>query len=174
MGGKRLDPPAHIFNNVWMLDLTTLVWTIVFSPETPENTLPGTDIRVIPEPRYFHTARNHRNESIVVFGGLSPAIEESSGERCVDDLAIFELVRREWRIPKIPQGAEVPPKRYAHVAAISRDRLIIAGGELRSNGMKSTPENLLDLHVFDIPTEKWIYKRTFGTAEDHIGYYRSV
>jgi len=174
IGGKRLDPPAQIFNNVWMLDLTTLVWTIVFSPDTPDNTLPGTDIRVIPEPRYFHTASNHRNESIVVFGGLSPAIEESSGERCVDDLAVFDLARREWRIPRIPQGAELPPKRYAHVAAISRDRLIIAGGELRSNGMKSTPENLLDLHVFDIPTEKWIFKRTFGTAEDHIGYYRSV
>ena len=172
MGGKRLDPPSHIFNNVWVLDLNTLVWTLAFSAE-PVNGAPSED-RVIPEPRYFHTASNYKNESIIIFGGLSPAIEEGSGERCLDDLAIFDLAKREWRIPVIAETTELPPKRYAHVATISKNRLVIAGGELRFNGMKSSPENLLDLHVFDIPTEKWVHKRTFGTAEDHIGYYRSV
>lgn len=172
MGGKRLDPPSHIFNNVWMLDLTTLVWTLIFSVEPANGATPHD--RVIPEPRYFHTASNYKNESIVVFGGLSPASEEGGGERCLDDLAIFDLSKREWRIPVMTEGKDFPPKRYAHVATISRDRLVIAGGELRHNGMKSSPENLLDLHVFDIPTEKWVHKRTFGTAEDHIGYYRSV
>jgi leucine-zipper-like transcriptional regulator 1 len=171
MGGKRLDPPSQIFNNVWMLDLSTLVWSMVFSAE---ETAKSTEGVIIPEPRYFHTASNHRNESIIVFGGLSPASEEGGRERCLDDLAIFDLTKREWRIPKFPDGLQVPPKRYAHVATISRDRLVIVGGELRSNGMKSSPENLLDLHVFDIPTETWVHSRAFGTQEDHIGYYRSV
>ena len=171
MGGKRLDPPSQIFNNVWMLDLSTLVWSMVFSAEEAAN---STENVVIPEPRYFHTASNHKNESIIVFGGLSPAAEDGGGERCLDDLAIFDLTKREWRIPKFPEGLKMPPKRYAHVATISRDRLVIAGGELRFNGMKSSPENLLDLHVFDIPTETWVHSRSFGTQEDHIGYYRSV
>src|SRR5438034_7428415 len=30
------------------------------------------------------------------------------------------------------------------------------------------------MHVFDIPTEKWVFKRTIGAADDHIGFYRSV
>jgi Galactose oxidase, central domain len=170
IGGKRLDPPSHIFNNVWMLDLTTLVWSLIFSPDTVN----ATAETEFPEPRYFHTATNYKNEAIIVFGGLSPGGEGSAGERCLDDIAFFDLTKREWRIPKFAEGTQLPPKRYAHVAAISRDRLVIAGGELRFNGTKSSPENLLDLHVFDIPTEKWVHNRTFGTAEDHIGYYRSI
>ena len=172
MGGKRLDPPSQIFNDVWMLDLSTLVWSLVFSADEANGDSSGNI--VVPEPRYFHTASNYKNESIIVFGGLSPANEESAGERCLDDLAIFDLTKREWRIPKFPEGIPVPPKRYAHVATISKDRLVIVGGELRHNGMKSSPENLLDLHVFDIPTETWVHSRSFGTQEDHIGYYRSV
>jgi leucine-zipper-like transcriptional regulator 1 len=165
IGGKTLDPPT-IFSNVWCLDLTTLVWTLVFSlPTTTDSEI------VVPEPRYFHTASNYRNESIIIFGGLSP--EDGTGERCLDDIIVFDLTKREWRIP-VTEGMEVPRKRYAHVATISRDRLVIAGGESRYHGMKSTPENLLDLHVYDIPTGSWVYNRTFGTEEDHIGYYRSV
>ena len=171
MGGKRLDPPSQIFNNVWMLDLSTLVWTLIFNADEASNS----ENIVVPEPRYFHTASNHKNESIIIFGGLGPANEESNtGERCLDNLAIFDLAKKEWRIPKFSEGIPVPPKRYAHVAAISRDRLVIVGGELRHNGMKSSPENLLDLHIFDIPAETWVHSRAFGTQEDHIGYYRSV
>ena len=167
-----MDPPSQIFINVWILDLTTLVWSLVFSADATSGEA-GSSV-VVPEPRYFHTASNYKNESIIIFGGLSPAAEDGNGERCLDDLAIFDLTKREWRIPTITGGLPLPPKRYAHVAAVSRDRLVIAGGELRFNGTKSSPENLLDLHIFDIPAEKWVNKRTFGTAEDHIGYYRSV
>lgn len=172
IGGKKLDPPSQIFSNVWVLDLTTLVWALIFSADT-QNGEPEESV-VVPEPRYFHTASNHKNESIIIFGGLGPATEDGGGERCLDNLAIFDLAKGEWRVPKFTDSMTVPPKRYAHVATISRDRLVIAGGELRFNGMKSSPENLLDLHVFDIPTEKWVHKRAFGTVEDHIGYYRSI
>lgn len=155
-----------IFNNVWVLDLPTLVWSLLFSP-------PGNESDVVaPEPRYFHTASNYKDESVIIFGGLSP--EDGTGERCLDDIAIFDLIKRQWRVPVMSEGVEIPRKRYAHVATISRDRLVVAGGETRFNGMKSTPQNLQDLHVFDVPTETWVFSRTFGTEEDHIGYYRSV
>jgi hypothetical protein len=168
MGGKKL--PSHIFNNVWMLDLKTLIWSLIFTTEPPNDTtlIEGT---VIPEPRYFHTACNYKNQSIIVFGGLGPPEEEAKGERCLDDLAIFDLSTRKWRIPQ--SGTQAPPARYAHVAAISRDRLVITGGELRFVGKRSY-ENLSDMHVFDIPTEKWVYQRALGAVDDHIGYYRSV
>ena len=168
MGGKKL--PSQIFNNVWMLDLKTLIWSLIFATDPPNDTT-ITEDTVIPEPRYFHTASNYKNQSIIVFGGLGPPEEEAKGERCLDDLAIFDLSTRKWRIPQL--DTEVPPARYAHVATISRDRLVIAGGELRFVGKKSY-ENLSDMHVFDIPTEKWMYERSLGSADDHVGYYRSV
>ena len=179
IGGKKLGEPSYIFNNVWMLDLSTLVWSLIFSADQKNNKGSSLSVdKVIPEARYFHTASNY-HESIIIFGGLGPArdgdeIADGASEGCLADLAIFDLVSREWKIPTMPEGMEVPPARYAHVATISRDRLVIAGGERRAGGIKSTPQHLLDLHVFDLLTEKWIYKRPFGTANDHIGYYRSV
>src|SRR5438552_135925 len=154
-----------------MLDLSTLVWSLIFSADSQSTTSEST---VIPEPRYFHTATNYKNEAIFVFGGLGPPEEESTGERCLDDMAIFDLGTRQWRIPSMSApGMEIPPARYAHLAAISRDRLVIAGGELRFSGRKSY-QNLSDMHVFDIPTEQWVFKRTIGAADDHVGFYRSV
>lgn len=173
IGGKKLDPPTQIFNSVWMLDLVTLKWELVFSPDSSNGSSASAN-KVAPGPRYFHTASNYKNELIIIFGGLSPSTDEGSGERCIDELAMFDLAKREWHIPKFPDGSELPPKRYAHVATVCRDRLVIAGGELRNNGMKSSPENLIDLHVFDIPSETWVHSRSFGTKEDPIGYYRSI
>jgi hypothetical protein len=180
IGGKKLGEPSYIFNNVWMLDLSTLVWSLVFSADQKINRSSSTSVdKVIPEARYFHTASNYRNEAIIIFGGLGPArdvdeIADGASEGCLSDLAIFDLARQEWRIPTVPEGMEGPPARYAHVATISRDRLVIGGGERRAGGIKSTPQHLLDLHVFDLLKERWIHKRPFGTANDHIGYYRSV
>lgn len=177
MGGKKL--PSQIFNNMWMLDLATLVWTLIWSPEqkqpsphgSPTSTEPPT---VIPESRYFHTATNYKNEALVIFGGLGPPEEESKGERCLDDLVIFDLTTRTWRTPSpATPNTEKPAARYAHVASISRDRLVIAGGELRYVGKKAY-ENLSDMHIFDLLSEKWVHKRTLGGTDDHIGYYRSV
>jgi hypothetical protein len=186
MGGKKL--PSQIFNNMWMLDLSTLVWTMIWSPPNqkpqrisdppPSPTTTTTTAEpspIIPEPRYFHTASNYKNEALVIFGGLGPPEEESKGERCLDDLMIFDLATRTWRAPAPPSptNTDRPPARYAHIAAISRDRLVIAGGELRYVGKKAY-ENLTDMHVFDFLSEKWVYKQSFGGADDHIGYYRSV
>lgn len=153
-----------------MLDLWTLEWSLIFPPQGDV----ALEDLVSPEPRYFHTANNYRNELIIVFGGLGrPASEPGETECCLDDMCIFDLKSRLWRIPKATQGMEVPGKRYAHIATINRDRLVIAGGEFRNPGAK-IPENLYDLHVFDIPTEKWVHKRVLGVGDDHIGYYRSV
>ena len=180
MGGKKL--PSQIFNTMWMLDLSTLVWTMIWSPDQRQHLQTSQDTPssasesspFIPEPRYFHTASNYKNEALVIFGGLGPPEEESKGERCLDDLVIFDLATRTWRAPAPSSAnAERPAARYAHVASINRDRLVAAGGELRYAGKKAY-ENLTDIHVFDLLSEKWVHKRSLGGAGDHIGYYRSV
>jgi leucine-zipper-like transcriptional regulator 1 len=158
---------------VWMLDLSTLKWELVFALDETNSSTSSVN-KVTPEPRYFHTANNYKNEVILIFGGLSPSTEDGGGERCIDNLAIFDLSKREWHIPKFEEETSVPTKRYAHVATVCRDRLVIAGGETRGHGRKSSPEPLLDIHVFDILSEKWVHSRPFGTKEDPIGYYRSV
>ena len=153
-----------------MLDLKTLIWSLIFNSESPTNDTSTAENIIIPEPRYFHTASNYKNESIIIFGGLG-APNDPKFEESLDDLAIFDLNTRQWRIPSTAIGIGVPTARYAHVAAISKDRLVIVGGELRG---REKSENLSDMHVFDIPTEKWVHKRNFGGGDDHIGYYRSV
>jgi len=168
-----MDPPSQIVMSVWMLDLITLKWELVFSADEANGSSTSVN-KISPEPRYFHTASNYKNEAIFVFGGLGPGSEEGGGERCIDELAIFDLTKREWYIPKFGEGTQIPTKRYAHVATVCRDRLVIAGGETRDHGRKSSPEVLNDLYVFDIPSERWVHNRSFGNKDDPIGYYRSV
>jgi hypothetical protein len=153
-----------------MLDLKTLKWTLIFNSESPANNASTSENIIIPEPRYFHTATNYKDESIIIFGGLG-APNDPKFEESLDDLAIFDLNTRQWRIPSTAIGIGVPTARYAHVATINRDRLVVIGGEFRG---REKSDNLSDMHVFDIPSEKWVHKRNFGGGDDHIGYYRSV
>lgn len=152
----RLVSSRSLTTDIYALDLETLVWSKV-AVEGPTQ----------PAPRYFHSANAH-GSSIVIFGGMSSPSTAGEGEglSVLDDVAVFDTVARRWTLAT---GATVAGQglrpRYAHLSAVSGDRLVVVGGQDVDNGY------LEDAAVFDLTRLAW-----GGTSPiaGQCGAYRSL
>ncbi|OBZ82139.1 Protein ral2 [Choanephora cucurbitarum] len=154
----RLATSRTMTNYLYILDLTTLSWTQHIPP--PDSDRP-------PKARYFHSASVH-NDQLIIFGGMghsSRMSSDSNGLLVLDDIAIFDIQTMCWTQPTIPPSLYSPQARYAHLSAITEDRLVVMGGQDLEN-------NYLDqINVLNLQTMEWEQATLF---EKHVGAYRSI
>lgn len=90
-------------------------------------------------------------------------------ELCVlNDVRLFDLTARRWLpAPQTLATSDhlVPRARYAHLSAITADRLFIIGGQDFYNTW------LDDVCVYDLLGKAWVLRREY---DRHCGTYRSV
>ncbi|KIK26784.1 hypothetical protein PISMIDRAFT_94478 [Pisolithus microcarpus 441] len=158
--GGRLVTERRTVSDLYVFDLETFVWKKIESFEDDD----------IPEPRYFH-----RNDQLVIFGGMGNVPNSTSVEDlCVlNDIRFLDLSTMHWLpalstngIPR-DSGSEtlLPKPRYAHLSSVTADRLFIIGGQDLSNMW------LDDVCVYDLLGKVWVQR---GTFPHHCGTYRSV
>ncbi|CAG8589286.1 160_t:CDS:2, partial [Paraglomus occultum] len=149
----RLVSSRKMTNDLYILDLETFIWTkIVDNSET------------LPNGRYFHSANIHK-KSIVFFGGMGYA-RNGGEELCVlDDVVIYNIETFTWHYPEIKPSHSAPKPRYAHLAAITANKLLVIGGQDMSN------HYIEEINVLDLDEMTWTISRSF---DKHCGAYRSI
>ncbi|CEP15794.1 hypothetical protein [Parasitella parasitica] len=155
--GGRLVSSRQMTNDLYTLDMDTLVWTLHAAPES--------DSPPPPRPRYFHSC-NLFGRSLVVFGGMSYSIRRSSQNLCaLDDVCLLDLDSMTWKYPDVQPSIYTPQARYAHLAVCAADKLVIMGGQDMSNLY------INETSVFDLTTAEWIHG---GSLVRQYGAYRAV
>ncbi|CAG8702695.1 8413_t:CDS:1 [Dentiscutata erythropus] len=149
----RLVSSRRMTNELYVLDLCTFVWTRIYDTE-----------KKAPKPRYFHSA-NQFNNSIVIFGGMGYSRTSDDGLCVLDDVSIFDLDTFSWIHPTISPSDFAPRPRYAHLASVTANKLVVIGGQDMSNYY------IEETNVLDLINMIWIYSQSF---EKHCGAYRSV
>ncbi|KAI8092643.1 uncharacterized protein BX664DRAFT_327792 [Halteromyces radiatus] len=181
--GGRLVSTRKMTNQLFVMDVNTHVWT---------RHIPSPDSDKPPTPRYFHSANVYKR-SLIIFGGMgytrkatsssaatAAAITtgstigddetgnnmNSSGGLCVvDDLSILDLDTMTWRRPTIHPSLFSPRPRYAHLAEIVDDKLVVVGGQDMNNSY------LPELNILDLKSWEWVQVKTI---DKHVGAYRSI
>ncbi|CAG8781063.1 23180_t:CDS:1, partial [Racocetra persica] len=149
----RLVSSRRMTNELYVLDLITFVWTKI--PDTENQA---------PKPRYFHSANQFKN-SIVIFGGMGYSLASDDNLCVLDDVSIFDLETYSWIHPSITPSEFTPRPRYAHLAAVTANKLVIVGGQDMSNYY------IEETNVLDLDKMVWAFSQPF---EKHCGAYRSV
>ncbi|KAJ1799694.1 hypothetical protein LPJ59_001647 [Coemansia sp. RSA 2399] len=90
--------------------------------------------------------------SVYVFGGMN-------GERCFNDLWIYDFELKRWHLI-VPNGA-TPPARYGHASAVVDDCIFIMGGRT----MRGEPLN--DFFAYKISSQRWYTFQTNSAAWPH-------
>ncbi|KIL67898.1 hypothetical protein M378DRAFT_73224 [Amanita muscaria Koide BX008] len=156
--GGRLVSERRIITDMYVFDMETFNWEKI--PNHPDDQLP--------RPRYFHSA-DAWNNHLVVFGGMTNQLDSPNpDELCVlNDVHFFDLAAQHWVTAPLPQSfeANIPRARYAHLSAITSNRLFVIGGQDFYNTW------LDDICVFDLCTKTWVQRRDYPR---HCGTYRSV
>uniref|UniRef100_A0A7N0TLY7 Acyl-CoA-binding domain-containing protein n=1 Tax=Kalanchoe fedtschenkoi TaxID=63787 RepID=A0A7N0TLY7_KALFE len=116
-GGE--DFSRQILNDVHVLDLETMVWSVVGTMQTP------------PAPRFDHSASLHADRYLLIFGGCSHAT-------CFNDLHMLDLLTMEWSQPEI-RGDSVSVRAGHAGVCIDDNWYIVGGGDNRSG----SPETLV-------------------------------
>ncbi|ORZ08175.1 hypothetical protein BCR42DRAFT_425383 [Absidia repens] len=151
----RLVTSRQMTNHLYVLNLTTHVWTRHIAPPDSDKA---------PKPRYFHTTNVH-GRSLVVFGGMGYSRQSADGLCVLDDVAVFNVDTMSWKQPLVQPSLFVPRPRYAHLATISDHHLFVIGGQDMDNGY------LPEINVLDLDTFEWVQAIAL---EQHVGAYRSV
>ncbi|CAG8544801.1 13978_t:CDS:2 [Ambispora leptoticha] len=149
----RLVSSRRMTNDLYILDLNTFVWTRFADEENKA-----------PKPRYFHSANQYKN-MIIFFGGMGYSTTSNDGLCVLDDVSVFDLDTCKWHHPEIAPSSSSPRPRYAHLASITANKLVIVGGQDMKNYY------IEQINVLDLDQWCWTYSRTF---EKHCGAYRSV
>ncbi|PKY43357.1 galactose oxidase, partial [Rhizophagus irregularis] len=149
----RLVSSRRMTNELYELDLETFVWTKFQDTE-----------QKAPKARYFHSANQYKN-SIVFFGGMGYSRTSNDGLCVLDDVSIFDLDTYTWKHPEITPSSFSPRPRYAHLAAVTANKLVVVGGQDMSNSY------IEEINVLDLDELTWTSSRPF---EKHCGAYRSV
>ncbi|CAG8591142.1 4338_t:CDS:2 [Paraglomus brasilianum] len=149
----RLVSSRRMTNDLYVLDLTTFVWR---KTETKEDETP--------KARYFHSANPYK-KSIIFFGGMGYSKTANDGLCVLDDINIYNTETQSWQNPEIVPSAILPKPRYAHLAAIAGNKLVVVGGQDMTNVY------IEEINVYDIEERTWTSSRSF---EKHCGAYRSV
>ncbi|GAN06271.1 galactose oxidase [Mucor ambiguus] len=160
--GGRLQSTRQISNRVYILALKTKVWKTVQPQNTP------------PTPRYFHSADYHEQKNqIIIYGGMGikkslRATAKAGAEELValDDLVFLNIQTMRWEYHSFPDEAVIPSPRYAHVSSLTRDKLIVIGGQDVNN------QYLQDIHIFDI--KKGLWCAPLSSRQHQYGAYRSA
>ena len=157
--GGRLVSERKMVSDMYVFDLKTFVWTRLDNANDPE----------MPSPRYFHSM-DLWNNHLVIFGGMGyKAGAQTVDDYCVlDDMHYFDIAAQRW-LPYV-QPIEVtdefiPRARYAHLSAVTGDRLYVIGGQDLSNVW------LDEIHILDLNSQQWIHRSRYTR---HCGTYRSV
>ncbi|CAM8961045.1 unnamed protein product [Rhodiola kirilowii] len=116
-GGE--DFSRQIMNDIHVLDLETMIWSIVDTTQTP------------PTPRFDHSATLHADRYLLIFGGCSHAT-------CYNDLHMLDLLTMEWSQPEI-RGDSVSV-RAGHAGICIDDNWYIVGG---GDNRRGSPETLV-------------------------------
>lgn len=94
---------------------------------------------------------------------------QNTDDLCVlNDVHFFDLSTQRWvSAPPLQQSLEanIPRARYAHLSAVTADKLFIIGGQDFYNTW------LDDVCVFDLQSRAWIQRRDYPR---HCGTYRSI
>ncbi|KAI8336937.1 hypothetical protein BC941DRAFT_334163, partial [Chlamydoabsidia padenii] len=151
----RLVTSRKMTNHLYVLNLTTHVWTRYIAPPDSDKA---------PKARYFHSTNVYRR-SLIVFGGMGYSRQSADGLCVLDDVAVFDVDTMSWRQPIVQPSLFVPRPRYAHLATISDQRLFVIGGQDMSNGY------LPEINVLNLDTFEWVQ---VVNLEQNIGAYRSV
>ncbi|XVF83007.1 hypothetical protein PTKIN_Ptkin16aG0098000 [Pterospermum kingtungense] len=122
-GGE--DKNRKLLNDVHVLDLETMTWSVVETTQTP------------PAPRFDHSASVHSGRYLLIFGGCSHSI-------FFNDLHVLDLQNMEWSQPQI-QGDLVSPR--AGHAGISIDEMwyIVGGGDNKNGCLETLALNMSKL-----------------------------
>ncbi len=141
-GGKSSN--NQMSNLAYILDLSTMVWSIV----QPQG--------VAPEARGGHCLhRMPDGDEFVLFGGM-----DTMGQRCFNDVFVFNRTTRKWR----QQLTSNPPvARFVHASAVLGNYLWILGG-LKGSLAKSTTCG--DLWCLNLETWEWLQPKAMGQMPD--------
>lgn len=94
---------------------------------------------------------------------------QNSDDLCVlNDVHFFDLATERWvSSPALQESPEtnIPRARYAHLSAVTADKLFIIGGQDFYNTW------LDDICVFDLQSRTWTRRRDYPR---HCGTYRSI
>ncbi|KAG8763184.1 hypothetical protein FRC11_005611 [Ceratobasidium sp. 423] len=176
--GGRLVTQRRMVADLYCFHLEEYTWERLPPPELDPNA---------PPPRYFHSA-DVWNGHLVIFGGMGYASSANTpDDLCVlADVRLYSLADASWLAEPPTQSsptsrppdsdpdpaaagetsaALVPRARYAHLSAVSGNRLYIIGGQDMANAW------LDDIHVFDLPSRTWVSRVLYPR---HCGTYRSV
>lgn len=123
-------------------------------------------------------------DKLYVFGGR---VLSRRRPPLTSDLYELDLIRRHWT--RIETSGDIPPPRYFHsVCALGDTKLICYGGMspapspsnqigLQQTGaMESQPEVVVlsDIHIYDVPTRKWMYIPTASTPQGRYAHCAAV
>ncbi|KAG9284694.1 hypothetical protein G9A89_002925 [Geosiphon pyriformis] len=149
----RLVSSRRMTNELYILDLKTYVWTRFMDYE-----------KRAPKPRYFHSANQYQNK-IVFFGGMGYSRASSDGLCVLDDITIFDLDTYSWVVPQISSSISSPRARYAHLASVTANKLVVIGGQDLTNSY------IEEINVLDLEQCIWTSSKPF---EKQCGTYRSL
>ncbi|KAF8349265.1 galactose oxidase [Amanita rubescens] len=157
--GGRLVSERRIVADMYAFDMDSFTW---------ERLLAHPDDHV-PRHRYFHST-DAWNNHLVVFGGMTNDPEpQNTDDLCVlNDVHFFDLSTRRWvSAPALQPSPEanIPRARYAHLSAVTANKLFIIGGQDFNNTW------LDNVCVFDLHSRSWIQRRDYPR---HCGTYRSI
>lgn len=152
----RLVSTKEMTLDVYCLDLTTHRWKKL-AVDAPNS----------PPPRYFHVAVAY-GQSIVVHGGMGNL--EGAEALCVlADVIQFDTKKETWTTCYSPDQATAkdlqPRPRYAHLAVVSNNKLVILGGQDIQN------DYLEDAALYDLQQHTWT---GIHPLAKQCGAYRSI
>ncbi|CAO3640878.1 unnamed protein product [Cunninghamella blakesleeana] len=142
-------------NHLYILDLKTLIWT---------RHIPPPDSDKAPSPRYFHTT-NVYGHSLIIFGGMGYSRQSADGLCVLDDIAVFDVDTLSWNHPNIQPSLFAPRPRYAHLATISDNNLLVIGGQDMNNVY------LTEINILNLESYEWTHATNF---DQNVGAYRSI
>ncbi|KAI9502015.1 hypothetical protein BX070DRAFT_193794, partial [Coemansia spiralis] len=174
-GGRTLHT-GKLSNDIYICDLRTFQWRRLNSTE-PRNQPPAADTKnhaiASPSPRFFHSTTSFKHY-LIVFGGMGLDVDNDTAhmrasKTLLGDIAIFDTREEHWQ--NAPSSADdgqannqSPSPRYAHLATLFGNRLLIIGGQ------DLEEQYVEELNVFDLQLGRWIMRSPFPRA---VGLYRS-
>ncbi|ORY93570.1 hypothetical protein BCR43DRAFT_382024 [Syncephalastrum racemosum] len=135
--GGRHTPSREMSNDLYVLDLSSLVWK-KHNPSAPQ-----------PRARYFHSATVHKHY-MVIFGGMS-YISGTQDLCALDDVLLLNLNTLNWVYPDIAPSVYAPEARYAHLAVTNQNKLIVMGGQDMAN------QYIKEINVLDLQSFTWVH-----------------
>ena len=131
LGGVDVDGSFAPFNQLWVLDLSSGLWTRM---DTTNSTATGLDI---PLGRVGHTATRTNNGTIIVHGGY---ISMESDRVPTSDVHVLDYTVTPAVWSKVAStGGSAAPSRAFHTALMAGDIMVVGFGEENEGGDSANP-----------------------------------